>query len=400
METTSGHLTFCTNIFPGESWEAHFDLLKSEVPVIKKKLAPHQPFGIGLRLSNRASIELVKPERLKEFKKWLQENEAVVKTMNGFPYGNFHKTRVKDQVHKPDWTTSERLDYTLRLFKILSELLPENTEGGVSTAPLSYKYWFKNKKRAEIKRQCTKKVVDLVLRLFQIHQTTGQQLHLDIEPEADGLIENSDEFIIWYSNDLLPEGMKALSARFSLNDEDAAEAVRNHVQLCYDVCHFAVGFEGIPEVIRKLNTAGIRIGKWQLSAALKVKLTEDQIRKKQTLKELRKFDEPVYLHQVVAQMKGGMLRRYRDLPDAYHSEEAMKAEEWRAHFHVPLFINDYGLLQSTRDEVLTALKMQKEEGVSKILEVETYTWDILPEEIKRPLSESIIREMEWVMNNI
>ena len=102
--------------------------------------------GIGLRLSNEASLELIKKENLSEFKEWLKEQDAYVFTMNGFPYGGFHNTIVKDQVHTPDWTTVERVDYTLRLFHILSALLPDQMDGGVSTSPLSYRLWFKQKK--------------------------------------------------------------------------------------------------------------------------------------------------------------------------------------------------------------------------------------------------------------
>lgn len=398
MNTALGHLTFCTNIFPGESWDTHFNQIKSEVPVIKKKLAPEQTFGIGLRLSNEASVALSQPERISEFKEWLTQNDCVVFTMNGFPYGNFHRTRVKDQVHTPDWTTPERLDYTSRLFKILEELISENGEGSISTSPLSYKYWFENSEDVnKTIDTSTKNIVELLSRLFQVYKNTGKLLHIDIEPEADGLLENSDEFIDWYLNNLLPEGIKVLTKRFSITDSEAELAIRQHVQLCYDVCHFAVGFENVAEVVKKLETANISIGKWQLSAALKIKLTEESIDNGDKLDELKQFDEPVYLHQVVAQKEDGQLLRFRDLPEALGDVKARTAKEWRSHFHVPLFIKDYGLLESTQQEIVSALKLQKEKRLSDYLEVETYTWEVLPEGLKLPLAESIVREMKWVM---
>src|SRR4051794_9931301 len=129
MKTQHGYLTYCTNIHAGENWHEHFDALKKNFPSIKERISPFQPMGIGLRLSNEASIELVNEENLSDFKIWLHEQNAYVFTMNGFPYGGFHNTRVKDNVHKPDWTTNERVAYTLRLFEILKELLPEGMDG-------------------------------------------------------------------------------------------------------------------------------------------------------------------------------------------------------------------------------------------------------------------------------
>src|SRR5699024_9740565 len=121
-----GYLTFCTNIFPGASWASHFAYLKAEVPVIKQALAPAERLGIGLRISGEASVELMDPKQLTAFQHWLQQNGCFVFTVNGFPYGNFHRSRVKDQVHAPDWTTTERREYTFRLARLLTVLLPEN----------------------------------------------------------------------------------------------------------------------------------------------------------------------------------------------------------------------------------------------------------------------------------
>src|SRR5688572_19311874 len=141
MRTHYGHLTYCTNIHAGESWADHFAALKANIPDVKKKLSPDKPFGIGLRLSHLASLDLGKKEALAEFKTWLNASQCYVFVINGFPYGGFHHTKVKDKVHAPDWTTQDRVLYTIQLFKILSAILPEGMSGGVSTAPLSYKYW-------------------------------------------------------------------------------------------------------------------------------------------------------------------------------------------------------------------------------------------------------------------
>ena len=110
MKTTHGQITYCTNIHPGENWPDHFEQIRQNFPAIKASLSPHEPMGIGLRLSNKASIDLSDPYELDLFKVWLHENNAYVFTMNGFPYGGFHDTIVKDQVHAPDWLTDHRVD--------------------------------------------------------------------------------------------------------------------------------------------------------------------------------------------------------------------------------------------------------------------------------------------------
>src|SRR3954447_6274513 len=100
MKTAYGHLTYCTNVHPGEDWAAHFSELQKHLPAIKERVSPQAPFGIGLRLSNDASIELSKQENLSAFKTWMGDDFYVF-TMNGFPYGAFHQTKVKDHVHTP-----------------------------------------------------------------------------------------------------------------------------------------------------------------------------------------------------------------------------------------------------------------------------------------------------------
>ena len=139
MKLANSHLSYCSNIHPGEAWKDHFQELKTNLPKIKAAVSADQDFGLGLRLSAQAAKELSEPEALKEFQDWLKQNHIYVFTMNGFPYGDFHIKEVKDKVHAPDWTSKERFEYTKNLFDILAHLLPEGQEGGISTSPLSYR---------------------------------------------------------------------------------------------------------------------------------------------------------------------------------------------------------------------------------------------------------------------
>ena len=138
------HLTYCSNIHPANTWNEVFQNLKKFLPAVKKKLNHSGAFGVGLYLSNIASLQILEYNNLNDFKKWLDENGFYVFTMNGFPYGHFHGNIIKDSVYKPDWTTQERVSYTKRLFEILLFLIPVNINGGISTSPLAYKYWQKH----------------------------------------------------------------------------------------------------------------------------------------------------------------------------------------------------------------------------------------------------------------
>jgi len=386
MKLTSGHLTFCTNIYAGENWMAHFAVLKASFPILKTQLSPNVPMGIGLRLSNLASIELLQENHLETFKQWLTQVGGYVFTMNGFPYGGFHHTRVKDQVHAPDWTTGERVEYTLRLAEILSQLLPADMDGGISTSPLSYKPWFMaTEARKNATASATANIIKVADGLHHIQRQSGKVIHLDIEPEPDGFLESGPEFIDWYENVLLRAG----------NDESL---IKNYIRLCYDVCHFAIGYEPHTAIIKELQQKGIKIGKIQISAALKAKLPASVSERTAVLDQLSRFDEPTYLHQVIARKDDGNLVRYPDLKDALAEGESPAVEEWRAHFHVPIFVEDMGLIQSTQSDIIEVLNLQKNNPFTAHLEVETYTWEVLPTALKAPLNDSIIRELAWVKN--
>jgi len=401
METRYGHLTYCTNIHAGENWPDHFEALQTNFPFIKENISPFAPMGIGLRLSNEASLQLIYEENISAFKSWLEENNAYVFTMNGFPYGCFHHTRVKDNVHTPDWTTSERVKYTLRLFKILRELLPEEMDGGISTSPLSYRHWFHNEEELKkAKGLATNNLIQVVENLIVIHATTGKLLHLDIEPEPDGMLQTGNEFIQWFENDFMPVGSKKIKERFAVSNNKAEELLKQHLCLCYDVCHFAIGYEPHEDVINQLLQKEIKIGKIQISAALKKEMAEDNANRKNIRDAFAKFDEPVYLHQVVAKKNDEELLRYSDLPEALKDYDNPAVAEWRAHFHVPVSAKDFGLLQSTQNDIMDVLEMQKQKKFTQHLEVETYTWEVLPQALKLPLQDSIIRELDWVKQSL
>lgn len=394
--TNNFHLTYCTNIHPGEEWSLVFANLKQYIPVLKAQLSPNKPFGIGLRLANVAANEL-QGNTLNQFRSWLSEQDLYVFTLNGFPYGGFHHQVVKDRVYAPDWSKKERLDYTLNLTTILANLLPDGIDGSISTLPLSYKPWFKDQlAQASVKDAATIHLAQVAAQMVQIRAETGKLLHLGLEPEPDGLIENTAEVIDYFQMHLLPVGGAYLVQHLGISRSTAESYLLEHIRICYDTCHFALEYEEPDLVFQQFKSAGIQIGKIQISAALRVKVPDDANQRRQIVERLRPFAESTYLHQVIAQDINGNLHHYSDLETALPNFEYTTSAEWRIHFHVPIFIHDYQLLHSTQEDIVSVLDLLRTNHACNHLEIETYTWDVLPKGMKLDLLASLVREYDWV----
>lgn len=390
------HLGYCTNIHPGEDWQQTWDNLKTYLPKIKEQVSPDKPFGVGLRLSNLSSLELQEGNRLQEFKNWLDDQQLYVFTMNGFPYGNFHNQRVKDTVHAPDWTTAERLDYTKRLFDQFTFLLPDDISGGISTSPISYKYWHSSDGALEQAfTEGAENMAEIVIHLVGIEKNTGKHLHLDIEPEPDGMLENSDEVLHFYQTYLIPMGTREIVERLGCSASQAKKWILRHIMICYDTCHFSLAYEDPEYTLEKFKKAGIKVGKIQVSSALKILFKEGN--NEEVWRSLSQFNEPIYLHQVTEKVNG-KVTTIPDLPQVLAERKA--ATELRAHFHVPIFLERYGQLYATQDQILKVLEYLKKDLFSDKLEIETYTWDVLPADLKLELSDSITREINWLKNKL
>jgi hypothetical protein len=392
MKTNQGHLSYCSNIHPGEIWAQHFAELQKNVPLVKAQVSPDLAMGLGLRIANQASIDLQNPKEFDALKSWLTKENLYVFTLNGFPFGGFHDTVVKDQVHAPDWTTPARYEYTLRLAHILANLLPENEqEGSISTSPISYKYWWDSpEKLDDATKKGTLALLELVIALADLEKVTGKWIHIDIEPEPDGILENHREFVDWYEGVYLSMGKEFLKARGKENEE---ALLRRHVQLCFDICHYGVSFDKPSTCIQELIDKQIPVGKIQISSALRVDLREDPLTQ---IEALRKYHEPVYLHQVKALGKDGSYIQYRDLDEAIADFTPERDNEWRVHFHVPLFLENYGLLGSTQQEIRETIAFQNTQSFTRHLEIETYTWGVLPAEFQVPMDQSISREIQYI----
>ncbi len=384
------HLTYCTNIHPARGLAEVVHSVRQYGGILKRALSPSAPFGIGLRLSGSESVEASRPPGLALLRQVLNEQGLYVFTMNGFPYGPFHGQPIKDDVHRPDWSDPERVNYTMRLARILASVLPQGMEGGISTSPLSYKPWLREVGR-NIWHVYVDHLVTVVEELTRIRHETGCRIHVDIEPEPDGLLETSTEVVRFYNDWLFPIGIPQLAAKSGVGTSEAETLLREHLRVCLDTCHVAVAYETAAGFIDNLARSGIRVGKVQISSAIKLQLA---VGRRAVEAALRPFKEPIYLHQVVQKNRDGTLTAYRDLDDAWLHLADGNAVEWRIHFHVPIFVGSFGQLASTRDTITDTLPLL---GSVQHLEIETYTWEVLPAELKQPLAASIQREFEWVL---
>jgi sugar phosphate isomerase/epimerase len=386
------HLTYCTNIHRGETWAETGAALERHLPEIKRLSSPDQPMGVGLRLSSIASEALADPGTLERFRDFLVRNGLYVFTINGFPYGPFHGTRVKEDVYLPDWRFKERLAYSNRLADILVALLPNepSLDGSVSTVPATFR---PIGSQAGAIDAIVENLLQHAAHLARIRDRTGRTITLALEPEPMCYLETIEEAASFFETRIFASAAVRRFCEISGLDAAAAEkTLRRHLGLCYDVCHAAVEFEDARHSLARLERAGLGVYKLQLSAALKVPRVDAR-----TVEKLRRFDDGVYLHQVVERRGGGSLVRYLDLAPAFEKVAEAQGNEWRVHCHVPIFLDTLPDLATTQDFLRDVLALHKRSPISRHLEVETYTFDVLPEDLRRvDVANAVARELAWV----
>lgn len=386
MKFHQSHLSYCTNIHPAETWAETFAMLGTHVLAVRNRLrtagalGADEAFAIGLRLSAVAARELLEDDHLAKLKEWLEETNTYVFTINGFPYGSFHGTRVKEQVFKPDWTEQARVDYTKDLFRILAAIARPGTGASVSTLPGSHKTFHADE--AAIHRN----LIELADWLEELAAATGHDFHLGLEPEPLGHFENTAETLAFF------ERLHAAAPD--------VEAVRRRIGVNYDACHFALEYDAARESLDALTETGIRISKIHLSSALALDPGDPT-----ALAAIRRFDEPVYFHQSLLRRADGDVSRFIDLPEFFAAVESgaidpARFEEMRVHFHIPLDAEPAAPLRSTRDQTAEVLRWKKDHPLAcPHYEIETYTWGVLPDDLQRPVEEQIAGEYAWVLAN-
>ncbi|MBA4159396.1 MAG: metabolite traffic protein EboE [Gemmatimonadetes bacterium] len=388
------HLTYCTNIHPGENWPEVRDNVERYATAVKRSVAPDRPFGVGLRLSAAAADALARRGELDAFRALLDAHGLYVFTLNGFPYGPFHGQPVKERVYLPDWLDPERLRYTDRLAGLLAALLPDGMEGTVSTVPGAFAPRVTS--HADEARMA-EMLVRHAATLHRIREETGKRIALALEPEPCCHLETSVDAVgFWERHLFAPRAIRSLAAHTGMADGASEAFLREHLGVCLDACHLAVEWEEPAAALERFRRAGIRVPKVQLSAGLEAAVSGPADPR---LDALAAFVDPVYLHQVVERTADGRLLRDLDLPDALARarREPERERLWRIHFHVPLFRERLGPFANTQPWLGELIRLLRREPVPPHLEVETYSWDVLPERFRgEPVTDAIARELDWV----
>jgi sugar phosphate isomerase/epimerase len=381
MSLSTLPLSYCTNVHPGRTVaEVEAGLERFTVPVAARFEAP---LAAGLWLARPVVDELrCTPDGPARFAERLARRGLTCHTLNAFPYGDFHGERVKDAVYRPDWTTPERRDYTLACAEILAALLPPDRDGSLSTLPLGFKPHVAGDE--SFAARCVDRLLETSAGLVRLRERTGRIVRLAIEPEPWCVLETTREAVAFF------ERLFSVAA-------DRGDAVlrgaREHLGVCCDVCHQSVEFEDVAESLRALDRAGVRIAKVHVTCAIEL---ADPSANADGRAALARFVEPRYLHQTFARVRSGGTVAQVDLDAALCSDPPpawREADAWRIHFHVPVDADRLGPLGTTRPDLIRALETVAALPQTPHLEVETYTWAVLPDGSARDLVDGLASEL-------
>lgn len=375
-------LSYCTNVHPGLTVaQVERGLTEFTVPAGQRF---GSPLAAGLWLAQPVIRELLsEPDGAKRFAARVAELGLCTYTLNAFPFGDFHSERVKENVYLPDWTQPSRLEYSWECARVLAELiratLPSGAEGSLSTVPLGFKTLATE---AGFEVNCIRNLIEFAKRLARLEAETGQTIRLAIEPEPCCVLETTAETITFFHR-----------LRDVAVSEGVLDAVERYLGVCYDVCHQSVEFEDVAESIASLARERIRINKVHITCALQLTHpgANDAARE-----ALAHFVEPRYLHQTFARSASGDVRRVLDLTAELARtppSDFAEADCWRIHFHVPVDAERIGPLETTRADLKKALAAVTKLDDAPHLEVETYTWNVLPGGDKPDLVSGLTREL-------
>ncbi|MGW8634181.1 metabolite traffic protein EboE [Streptomyces sp. NPDC055793] len=349
------HLAYCTNVHPAETLDGVLAQLRDHCEPVRRRLGRDR-LGIGLWLARDAAHALVTdPAALRGLRTELDRRGLEVVTLNGFPYEGFGAEEVKYRVYKPDWADPERLEHTTSLARLLAGLLPDDvTDGTISTLPLAWRTAY-DQTRAD-KAQAA--LGTLAERLDALQELTGRSIRIGLEPEPGCVVETTHDAIA---------PLTAIG--------------HDRIGVCVDTCHLATSFEDPDTALDALAAARVPVVKSQLSAALHAEHPRDPA----VREALAAFAEPRFLHQTRTTTTAGGRLGTDDLDEALAEGGPLPdTAPWRAHFHVPLHAAPAAPLTSTLPVLKAALTrlVGGPRPLTRHLEVETYTWQALPPELR------------------
>lgn len=395
---------YCGNVHPALTVDQVLDNVQSHAATVRRLCYPDQNLPFGIWISKTALDQLRGKDNVRRLSDALQQHHVTPFTINGFPFGDFHQPVVKRTVYQPDWSTDERLKYTLELAELHDQLLPSGQLSTISTLPLGWprkngvaiSYSQKSlplhqKADRDFLTNCASQLRSCALALDELKVRTGRQCMICIEPEPGCVLDTAADVCEFFREYLL-----------SGND---AQTMRTHIGVCHDICHSAVMFEGQSNAIEAYASNGIAVGKVQVSSAVEANFENLTATEKiESLRTLAEFSEPKYLHQTCIKLDGDTTF-FPDLAEAIAAHPNPDGV-WRIHFHVPVFASSLGGIGTTQTsiaECVQALQSQTGDGPQQKrfvfpqhFEIETYAWNVLPTAHRsRELTDDIAEEISW-----
>lgn len=377
-------IAYCSNVHAGSDLVETRSNLQSYASRVKQIFSPHEAMGVGLWLSSETSKELLANEATSEiagFQHLLKDAGLDAFTFNGFPFGNFHQPVVKKDVYLPTWHEAERFAYTSDLIKLI-QLFSTSRELSISTLPL---LWGNPPAPKGYLAESARQLREIAQICSRVEKETGRLIHVCIEPEPGCELQYSHDLIRFFEKYLFRS--------------DSEDVTRRHIRVCHDVCHAVVMCESQSEVLAAYQASGILVGKIQISSAVVVNFDSISAGDRRiALSQLASFAEDRYLHQTTIQQADGKAEFYEDLPIALQtvSDPEQARGTWRIHFHVPVYLQKFGLLSASQDEIIECVKCCRAYSEVSHFEVETYAWNVLPPELQQQdLAAGIAQEMRW-----
>ena len=366
------HLAYCTNVHPAEDLDGVVGQLGTYAEPIREKLGVDR-LGLGLWLARDVATALTADAAaVGRLRADLHRRGLEVVTLNGFPYQGFHAPVVKHAVYSPDWSERARLAYTIDIAQVLAGLLPDDAaQGSVSSLPLAWRAPWTGEQR----RMAAEHLAELTARLVKIRAATGRVVRVGFEPEPGCVIDTTEDAV-----------------------RELAGVDPEWLGVCLDICHLAVAFEEPRAALARLAAAGLPIVKTQASCALEAADPADPA----VRAALSAAAEQRFLHQV-RERSGGSVRAADDLDEALRGDRALPARgPWRVHFHVPVDAERLGPLRTTRPVLAEALRalVGGPRALTPHVEVETYTWSVLPGAAGRDLVAGIAAELAWTRDQL
>ncbi len=354
-------LAYAMNVHAGGDAAAFETAIDEVVTPLRARLGVSGPFGLATRFDADGIRALATDTALRDrFGARLSDEALVPFAGNAFVLGRFHGQPLKDAVYTPPWGHPDRTSYTLMYAAVLAAWNAPDAELSLSTAPGTWRGW---REPADAVHERAAALVTCAAGLQALEARTGVRVRLGLEPEPRCSIETVDELVAFFEGPLA----RAL---------ESAPELRTWLGVCYDACHQAVMHEEAGEALARIDKAGIEIVRFQASSALEVGAPDAA-----ACEALAAFDEPIYLHQVAAPDAEGRVHVAPDLAGVLGDKSGLWLERrpWRIHYHVPIFRTAaVPPLGTTQAELRAGLAAALEARQVRHVEIETYTFDVLP----------------------